>query len=213
MGIKERRQREREARRHSVLAATRALLAERGFNGTTTRRIAERCELSEATLFFHFKSKDGILVSLLFEGIDHLAAGIAEIAASEAPRRERLRALWRFFTEVRGSHPEYFQVFAYLAHPQSTATVDDDVKAEIARRSGDNFRRFAALLGDLLEVPDARLAADTIWGLLVGLMVLRDSRANLDASPHQDDDELAAAFELLLDGLLGGAGPRGAPPP
>ena len=202
MGIAERRERERQARRRSVLSATRELLAERGFNGTTTRRIAERCELSEATLFFYFKSKDGILVSLLFEGIERLAAGLDAVAASDAPARERLRQLWRFFDEVRSEHPEYFQIFAYLAHPRSTVVVDAEVKAEIARRSGDNFRKLAAVLGELTELDNQRLVADVVWGLFVGLMVLRDSRGNLDAAPHPDSAELEAAFDLLLDGLL-----------
>ncbi len=202
MGIKERRQRERQARRTAVLTATREILAERGFTGTTTRRIADRCELSEATLFFYFKSKDGILVSLLFEGVDAIAAGIEGIAAADGPSRERLGDLWRFFTEIRRAHPEYFQVFAYLAHPNSTASVADEVKAEIAQRSGDNFRRFAELLGDLLDVDNPRVAADAIWGMFVGLMVLRDSRGNLDATSRPDDAGLAAAFELLVDGLM-----------
>ncbi|MBI5481108.1 MAG: helix-turn-helix transcriptional regulator, partial [Deltaproteobacteria bacterium] len=50
MGVQERRQREREARKKSVLDAARSLVRERGFNGTTSREIAKACELSEATL-------------------------------------------------------------------------------------------------------------------------------------------------------------------
>lgn len=72
MGVQERRQRERQARRSAVLDAARLLVRERGYNGTTTRQIAEACELSEATLFFYFSSKDEIFTSLLFEGIDFM---------------------------------------------------------------------------------------------------------------------------------------------
>ncbi len=69
MGVVERRERERQARKGAVLEAARQLLLEKGFRGTTTREVAKRCELSEATLFFYFKNKDEILVSLLFESI------------------------------------------------------------------------------------------------------------------------------------------------
>jgi AcrR family transcriptional regulator len=65
MGVAERRERERQARKGAVLEAARHLLLEKGFRGTTTKEVARRCELSEATIFFYFKNKDEILLSLL----------------------------------------------------------------------------------------------------------------------------------------------------
>ncbi|MFQ5517323.1 MAG: helix-turn-helix domain-containing protein, partial [Acidimicrobiia bacterium] len=70
MGAKERRERERMERRRAILDAARVLVREHGFNRTTTRMMADRCELSEATLFFYFSSKDEILTSLLLEGAE-----------------------------------------------------------------------------------------------------------------------------------------------
>ncbi len=204
MGVQERRAREREARRKAVLDATRTLVRDNGFNGTSTKQIAGACELSEATLFFYFKSKDELFTSLLLEGIEFMQRGLDRIAVAETDPRSRLRRLWRFFGEVNREHPEYFQVFTHLAHPQSTALVSDELKAELARRSGDNFRRFAALFGDLTEVPQPRVAADLLWSSFVGLTVLRDSRANLGARAHPTDREMAKAFELLVGGIFPG---------
>lgn len=201
MGVQERRERERDARRKSVLDATRTLVRERGFNGTTTRQIADRCELSEATVFFYFNSKDEIVTSLLLEGIDFMARGLDEIAAARLDRRQRIVRLWRFFGKVRAEHPEYTHVFSYLAHPQATATVPAEVKAELARRSGDNFRRLAALLDGKDGGSTGRVAADLIWAAFVGLSVLRDSRENLGARAHPTERELGVALELLLGGV------------
>ncbi len=201
MGMKERRQRERQARLDAVLGAARALVRERGFAGATTRSIAERCELSEATLFHYFKSKDEIFTSLLFEGIDFMSRGLDEILASDTPRRELLARLWSFFGEVRREHPEYVQVFGYLANPQATAAVSDEVKALVVRRTGDNLRRLASVFEELSPASDGRLAADLFWAAFVGLMVLRDSRINLGAPVHPTGTELGAALELLLGGM------------
>lgn len=213
MGVQQRRERERMARKKAVLDAARALVRERGMNGTTTRQIAERCELSEATLFFYFGSKDEILTSLLFEGIDFMSRGLDAIAASDASPLGKLGRLWRFFAELREEHPEYFYVFTYLAHPQATASVTDDVRAEIARRSGDNLRRFAELVRGVVAPRDARIAADLIWAAFAGLIVLRDSRKNLGAKPHPTEPDLRRGFDLLLGGIASGAGgTRGGPP-
>ncbi len=204
MGIQERRARERQARRTAVLDATRGLLRERGFVGTTTKEIARRCELSEATLFWYFQSKDEILVSLLFEAIDYMARGLEEIRTNGGPGEKKLAQLWRFFSQVRQEHPEYYHVFTYLAHPRSMASVTEEVRAELARLSGDNFRRLAVLLHESVGGENVRLLADLLWSAFVGLMVLRDSRANLGATPHPSDGELASVFEPLLAAITGG---------
>lgn len=210
MGIQERRARERQARRKAVLDACRELLIERGFTGTTTKQIAARCELSEAAVFWYFKSKDEILVSLLFEAIDFTAAGLEQAIADDLEPREKIVSLWRFFAELRAEHPEYFHVFAYLAQPQSTAAVNEEVKAEIARRSGDNFRRFGELVRDTVGGRDARVAADLLWGAFLGLMVLRDSRENIGAPPHPNERDLRSALDLLLSGVAPASSPAAA---
>jgi len=201
MGIAERRQREREARREAVLEAARSLVRERGFTGTTTRLIAERSELSEATLFFYFRGKDEIFSSLLFEGIDFTAAGLEAILADDVPTGARLERFWAFLSEVQVEHPEYFHVFAYLAHPNSTKSVDEGVRDELARRSGDNLRLLAEILAGAVGRERARVAADLVWAAFAGLMVLRESRANLGAAVHPDENDLRTALELLLAGI------------
>lgn len=201
MGIEQRRQRERDARRKAVLDATRGLVRQHGFNGTTTRQIAETCELGEGTLFSYFQSKDEIFIALLFEGIDFMARGLERIAEENVPQDRNMARLWQFFAEVRRQHPEYFHIFSYLAHPDSTAAVSDEMKTQIARRSGDNFRRLAGLLQGSMPMCEARLVADLVWAAFVGLTVLRDSRENLGAPSHPNDRELAAAVDLLRSGL------------
>ena len=201
MGVQERRQREREARRSSVLEAARSLVREKGFNGTTTREIAERCELSEATLFFYFKSKDEIFTSLLFESIDFMARGTEEIRLARVEPKQKLARLWKFWGTVAKEHPEYFHVFTYLGHPCSATSVEVGVREELAQRSGDDFRRLAALLEEILGASNGRLVADLMWASFLGLMVLRDSRRNLGAVPHPTDRELRNAFELLMTGI------------
>ncbi len=201
MGVKERRERERQARRKAVLDAARTLVRERGFNGTTTREIAKACELSEATLFFYFKSKDEIFTSLLFEGIDFMAEGLRAIQEGRGTSEAKLRKLWGFFAKVRQCHPEYFHVFASLAQPHATEGLTARLKEEIVRRSGENFRLLEALLRDLLGEQEVRLEADLIWAAFLGLVLLRDSRENLGAKAHPTSAELRKAFGLLASGI------------
>jgi len=201
MGIAERRERERQARRRAILDAARELVREHGFGGTTTRQIAERCELSEGTLFFYFSSKDEILFSLLEEASSFWAAGLDAILATDAAPPDKLAAVWGLFSDVHREHPEYVYVSTYLAQPHSTASVGADVTARLTRMTGENFVRLADLMAELGGVRNPRLAADVLWSAFLGLMVLRQGRANLGAPEHPDGGELSEALELLLRGF------------
>lgn len=202
MGVAERRERERQARKTLVLDAARTLLLERGFNGTTTKQIAEQCELSEATLFFYFKNKDEIFLSLLFEGISFWEQGLEEIAQLEISADKKLLRIWQFYQEVRDEHPEYYLLSANLARPHAMKNISDEIKEEIVRRSGANFQRLAKLLEEITGRPDGRVLADAMWATFLGLTVLRDSRRNLDSGGHPTRRDFDRVFDILSNGLL-----------
>jgi len=204
VGTKERRERERMERRRAILDAARVLVRERGFNRTTTRMIAEACELSEATLFFYFSSKDEILTSLLLEGAEFMADGLERIVAGTRTTQEKLRRVWEFFATVQKEHPEYIHVSSYIAHPEATGAVDPAVRDQLGKVSGENFDRLTVLMTEVIGEDRARVGADVLWGTFLGLSLLRDARINLDLPPHPDRDELAVALDLLVTGVATG---------
>lgn len=203
MGVTERRQREKQARVSGFLDAARGLLLEKGFAGTTTKKIAELCEMSEATLFFYFRNKDEVFASLLFESIEFWADGLAKISAAKVAPEKKLARLWQLFKSVREQHPEYFILSAYLARPNAIAGVSDEIRSDLVRLSGGNFQQLAEILEEVTGRTDGRIMADTMWSTYLGLMIVRDSRENLKTKPHPNDRELAVAYRILEKGLLG----------
>ncbi len=202
MGVQERRERERNARKGAVLDAAREMLLEKGFKGATTKGIAERSELSEATLFFYFNNKDEILVSLLFESIDFWAKGLEKIEKSTANAEKKLEQIWRFHEKVSDGHPEYYLLSSYLAQPNALEGVSEKIKERIVQQSGDNFQRLARLLEQTTGQADGSHMADTMWATFMGLMILRESRTNLGhAEVRSTKKDRATAFAWLRNGF------------
>jgi AcrR family transcriptional regulator len=198
MGVTERRQRERAARRGEILDAARDVLLSQGLRGTTTKEIAERCELSEATLFFYFRNKDEILLSLIFESIAFWAQGLDALAAKSLSPEALLQAIWQFHEEVYREHPDYFVISAYLAQPQVLDNVSPEVKHEIARRSGENFRRLRDLLGRIDPSTPGVVLANMLWSLFLGLTIAGASRANLGHGTRGEQRETRArVFDVV----------------
>lgn len=84
----------------AILAAAARLFANKGYDATSTREIAEAAGVTKPTIYYYFHSKEGILNALLSSGISFLTD---RLKASNAkgpgtPARECLEdAVWAFF--------------------------------------------------------------------------------------------------------------------
>jgi AcrR family transcriptional regulator len=81
-----RRGRPSSGAREAVLAATLELIREEGLAQLRTRDVAERAGVSEASVFYHFKDKVGLLQEALLTGLEPLRALDPEVAAGHADR-------------------------------------------------------------------------------------------------------------------------------
>lgn len=93
----------KQATQEAILDAAYTLFARKGFNGTTTREIAENAGVNELTLFRHFHSKDNLLSQVL----------------SQYAQLEQLEK--RLEEALEGSFAEGFYAFACLMLEQLEA--------------------------------------------------------------------------------------------
>lgn len=80
-------------RRADLVRISAKLFREKGFDATTIRDIADAVGMRSGSPFYHFKSKQDILLAVMEEG---LAAGLETteaIVARDLPSREKFRAL------------------------------------------------------------------------------------------------------------------------
>jgi len=75
------RERKKHATRIAIRDAAMALFAERGFAGTTMDQIAEAADVSRATVFTYFATKEDIVFGDAASAVDALAAALSENAA------------------------------------------------------------------------------------------------------------------------------------
>lgn len=207
-----RREREREARRKSILDAAKSVFAERGFLNATMEEIAERCELAVGTLYRYFQSKEEIYVSLLFEAMEMFRVAIETAKNSGAPPPEQLRAVWRFFYDFYRDQPEYYRAFMFLHNEGLREAISSEVIDEINRRAGVNFRLVSEIVqagverGIYRSDLDVRGVVDVLWSLLMGLVQLIETRRNLGVRADMLETLHREAFEWIECGL------RPAPP-
>jgi AcrR family transcriptional regulator len=79
--------------RADILLAAADVLQRRGFSATTMKEIAAAVNLTAASLYHHFPSKNELLLAVLELGLETTIARIEPIAAAPLPCRDKLRAM------------------------------------------------------------------------------------------------------------------------
>lgn len=88
--------------RAQIRAAALDLFAERGYDATSLREIADRLGVTKAAVYYHFRTKEEILASLF----DDLLAGvdaILEWARAQEPGVERARGIVERYSALLGT--------------------------------------------------------------------------------------------------------------
>ncbi len=170
MGIKERRDRERQELKQNILAAAREIAAHEGWQAVTIRKVAERIEYSPPTIYEHFGSKEAILQELIQEGFQTLLAELYRALTVAGEPEARLLRMARTYWDFAWKYPELYQVMHGLGGVPFCSDTDP-LEAKQA------FSALAEVLQDLApatmsDVDSQGEAVDIIWGTLHGLISL-----------------------------------------
>jgi AcrR family transcriptional regulator len=204
MGIRERRERDIEARRKLILSAATDLFLRHGFSGVTLDDIAAAIEFSKGTIYNHFGSKEEIYATILLEHLNSLRASLREAAASNLETAERLqnatKAYVRFYRERR----EYFQLLFFIDHVSDRQRIPEALLKSIRLLKIACLRELQSIFKAGLrsgEVGSGRSLAQVsliLWGMLNGILQLAESRQIKEESL---DRLIGVGFEIVLDGL------------
>jgi AcrR family transcriptional regulator len=182
--------REHSDTRARIQAVALELFIEQGYEATSLREIAERLGVTKAALYYHFKTKEDIVASLVQDRIDALLA-LLDWAESQPPGQElRERLIRRYAEELHhGRHHDTMRFFernqtALRDHPKST-----------------EFKDVMLRLMNVLGSPDDPLAKQlkcslAIFALHATWFVLRDPNVT-------DEQRQEAALQVALE-LVGG---------
>ncbi|SCF68640.1 transcriptional regulator, TetR family [Streptomyces sp. Ncost-T10-10d] len=167
------RRRDAAATRRRLLEAARDLFAERGYEGTTVRSIAERAGANQALLFRYFGSKQGLLTEVLAQGgLEQLRATPPEELFETALRSMLTRSA------VGGAGDRSLEVYL-----RSIGRGDE--AAGTLRELGEEYQ---SVLAGLSGTEDGALRADLAMAWLLGIGLMRTVVAREPLAGADPDD-------------------------
>lgn len=116
MGVKERKERQKEELRQLILTAAMKLFVEKGVEETTIRNIADAIQYSIGTVYLHFKDKDEILYTLHSAGFLKLGAEF-KVLSTVAEPMERLKAMGLVYINFAKNNSYLYELMFSSAVP------------------------------------------------------------------------------------------------
>ena len=183
-----------------ILEAAKALHAEGGYAGITTRKIAELVGVSQTALYTYFPDKDAILIAVCDRAFRRLD-GLLVAAEAAASREAVFPALLRTYLDFAFSVPVEYEIIFMppRSDPKGSPTVRPGLFA---------FHRFrdqvAALMSEgHLRPGDPDTVAQAVWASLHGLATLLIVQTRFPWAGRAD------LIDTLIDGLVSGYGVGG----
>ncbi|MFA3842971.1 TetR/AcrR family transcriptional regulator [Streptomyces aureus] len=168
--------------RDEVLSAAAELFTTRGYTATSTRAVAERAGLRQASLYHYFDGKEAILATLL-EGTVRPSLEIARelVARTEAPPEARLWALCRSDVMLLCSGPHNLGALYLLPEVQTEHFgVFQTLRTELQASYGELLSATEA--GAPLGTEELSLRTDLVFGLTESVILIR--RADPGRAPQ-----------------------------
>ena len=178
------RQRRRGNTRQRIQDVALDLFAEQGYEKTSLREIAEALDVTKAALYYHFKTKEEILVSI-FDDLTQPILDLIEWGRRQPHTLETKQEIVRRYSDILADAAPLFRFMQ-----ENQATVRE-------LRVGETFKERMQGLRDIMIDPAARMVdqvryTSAIFTLHAGMFLLQDL-------PGEAEDKRKAALEVALD--------------
>jgi AcrR family transcriptional regulator len=183
--LAERRQEEKDRRRHQIVTAAEELYAERGWEAVTMEQVARRARLSRALLYVYFRDKSDLHFAIVERALEALRTRFE--AASDRFRTglDRVEAMGRAYVAFALEMPHYFDACSrFEAHQPGGPGCPANEAACIAAGHKLHETIVTALLAGVADgsirddLGEPYVTALSLWGFTHGIIQIASTKSN-----------------------------------
>ncbi len=186
-------------RRVQILRQAAQIFIESGYETTSMNQVAERCRITKPGLYYHFKSKQDLLFSVMSLALDVLEKNLLAATLAATDQEDRLRRIINahalMITEEKDG------AFTILVTEETDSLTPDD-KRIVQHRMRSHLDLIKATLeavrdeGKLRDI-DTTVAAFSMLGMVVWI-----ARWYRNTGPLPGPDVASAVTDLALSAVL-----------
>lgn len=210
MGIQERKEREKEARREEIISAAEKIFFQKGLTATTMDDVAEAAELSKGTLYLYYRSKEDLYLAVTLRGLEIMYSLFEKSVATEANPIQKLldleEAYYKFFLD----HRPYYRMMYFFENPEFHTAISESMQEQCGLVDQKVWKLVSKVIRD---ARDAGLLHPEIDPLEAGIMFWSNANGFLRLIDRQQkywteaigvnlEDTLKKSSALLLEAMM-----------
>jgi AcrR family transcriptional regulator len=187
--------------RDKILKAAQKLFARNGYDGTTTKELAEKAGIAEGTLFRHFPNKKAILIEVATQGwvelLTDLLTELSEMASYEAISQVMYKRMLRL-----GDNYDMMRVC--FMEVQLHQDLRERIQSEVVEKMTDVAEAFfqTAMERGVYRKMNPRVIAQVFLGMFVVAGFSHETIAQPGASPAEVKEMAEGLADIFLNGVL-----------
>lgn len=203
MGIKERKEREKEEHRELIINAARSIVKEEGLGSLSIRKIAAMIDYSPAIIYHYFKDKDEIINTLMKANYVKIVDVLSASDIKDEKPHDRIKYLLKKYIEWAFDIPEEYKTILLSSSDeilQHTSTLFEG--ASVKRQALSILAKdIKAIYNDKnIDDREIELTAQIIWTSTFGLIIRLMVEKNI---PEKQKQALVEHYiNFIIDGIM-----------
>ncbi|EKQ55471.1 MULTISPECIES: TetR/AcrR family transcriptional regulator [unclassified Clostridium] len=206
IGITERKERERLARKIEIINAAEKIFFEKGFENSTMDDIAKEAEFTKKTIYSYFKSKDELYFEIMLSGFNVLNELFDKVIKEDIKSNEfeKISKFGKVFVEFSKNYPGYFTAIADYENKDFDFKDEDDnfliKKCYTAGQYSIELLKSCIIngikKGELIDNADSNTICLLLWSTMMGYIGLLNKKEKYINAYYDKNVE-----DLIEDGI------------
>ena len=201
----------KEQRSSEILDAAKKVFFEKGFKNTTMESIADKARVSKGTLYFYFKTKEDLYMSMMMPVLEELGRQLLEFEQAIMSRRayssceELFKGMFELLWRVYQFDPEGIRIVQAFQQGDHFSEMSDATLSKINERARLNYgimrkSLFCAIEAGVLRQTDVIRLSDAIWATFIGIIQVEESKLRAAKKDHLYET-LKFSFSIIIEGI------------
>jgi AcrR family transcriptional regulator len=205
--FEEKRKKEKENRKNTILRAARRLFFDRGFKSVTVDNIAAKSEVSKGSIYLCFESKEEIYAQILISDNIALYERIKNFSATEASASQLLLEFARIYVDYFLNDNELFRILMTFMLQTGQMNLTEKQNTELIRSTNENIKIISEIIqkgidsGEFSPIGNIQQMQNAIWGMLNGVISLYVFTGNPTKRTERIHSTVRDSLNVFIEGL------------
>lgn len=204
MGINERRERERQQRRNSIIDAAEKVFFTKGIDAAIMDEVAEVAELSKGTLYLYFKSKEELHFAINMRAANMLYHFFEKAVDKAVSGLQNVKNIGLAYIQFAKKQPDHFKALMYFENKETSDFYENNEDFIRHMKENDAMEIFTGVVKEGIRDGSIRndipvdIICQNLWAMASGVLLHLSTRK--DKIPKHTENQIL--FEEMMNGFF-----------